>query len=55
MPLGGVICRIDSPLEIGVSLPNDVQHRLRGKREKQKQGDGTLTTGEEMRVRKKRI
>lgn len=35
MPLGGVVCRIDSPLEIGVSLPNHVQHRLRGEREKQ--------------------
>ena len=28
MPLGGVVGRVDGPLEIGVAFPNHVQHRL---------------------------
>lgn len=33
VPLGGVIGRVDGPLEIGIALQNHVQHGLQKKRD----------------------
>lgn len=39
VPLGGVIGRVDGPLEIGISLPNHVQHGLQNKRSTMKRNE----------------